>query len=161
VKDRNNGQEPGHRRRLDKEAQLARDQQLYGLKVQGWSYAEIADEMGMPKSSVQRCVERAAKAAGLQLNLELDAALAQYDSKVQAEDVTSPDQIGLLDDLQYHRLRYLALDDPVRQHWADAIAAGYRRPPPPPPGPVNDYPRGWRDGLAQTTGMHDPGGHDW
>ena len=50
------------RRRLDKERQNARDLELWRRKQQGASYAELAEEYGMPsRSSAQRCVEREAK----------------------------------------------------------------------------------------------------
>jgi len=58
-----NGNDPTARRRLDREAMNERDAEVWRLERQGWSVRSIARELGMPASSVQRCLAKAQKLA--------------------------------------------------------------------------------------------------
>jgi hypothetical protein len=60
---RNFMKDPTIRRRVDKEAMNERDAEVWRLHRQGMSVRGIARELGMPASSVQRCLARAAKRA--------------------------------------------------------------------------------------------------
>jgi hypothetical protein len=56
-----NGEDPTIRRRADREGLNQRDEQCWTLRQQRWSVRAIGRELNMPASSVQRCLERAAK----------------------------------------------------------------------------------------------------
>jgi hypothetical protein len=92
------------------------DAVAWKMQRRGMSVRQIAREMELAPSSVQRMLARAQKRAQeSSLERELDAIVASYDDgKLTCEKVTRPEQIELLDDLQYHRLRDLPLDHPAR-----------------------------------------------
>jgi DNA-binding CsgD family transcriptional regulator len=162
----NNGHDPTARRRLDKERQNDRDTECWRLMKQGLGPRAIARSLGMAPSSVQRCLERVQKMLADEqaetdaLTAELDAVVASYSAGLTVEDVSGPDHIAVLSDLEYHRLRYLPEEHPVRQVWAAAVAAGCRRPPTPPAVyPVGEQCGHWRDGLSGD--HHDDTGDEW
>ncbi len=47
------GDDPTARPRLDKERQNDRDTEIWRMKQRGMSLAELGDELGMPRSSVE------------------------------------------------------------------------------------------------------------
>jgi IS30 family transposase len=121
--------DPTARRRWEPEAQRERDAEITRLHRAGdMSQRDIAKMMNCSLGTVQHVIRREQKQPEQSLSDELDAALARYDgTALQAEDVTTADQIPELDDLQYHRLRYFPLDSPPQLAWGEAVAAGYRR----------------------------------
>ncbi len=144
--------DPTARRRWEPQAQAERDAEILRLYHAGVSQRDIAKMMNCSLGSVQLVVrkekQRQQQSLDRELNAELDAALAKYaDPELIAEDVTSPEQIAALDDLQYHRLRYLPVGHPVRELWGQAVEAGYRRPVPAPVGYPVDSDGSWRQGV--------------
>ena len=164
---KNNGQNNGHRRRLPREAMLARDAQIWAMHLARMTPAEIGDELGLARQTVGRSIERSEKRHRETEQLRADAAamgapehvLDQLVTDLACEDVTSPEQIAQLNDLEYHRLRYLRDDHPVRALWQQAVANGYHRPKPPPTTyPVQDDGIGsWRERVSGTSSPADDG----
>jgi hypothetical protein len=75
-----NGEDPTIRRRADREGLNQRDEQCWTLRQQRWSVRAIGRELNMPASSVQRCLERAAKRS------RPGNVLAAVDDELSAED---------------------------------------------------------------------------
>jgi hypothetical protein len=67
-----------------------------------------------------------------ELNAELDAVVAGYDDGgLKAEDVTRAEDVGRLNDLEKHRLRYFDLNSPQQcalAEWAASHPAPPREP---------------------------------
>jgi hypothetical protein len=157
-------------RRLDKEAMNDRDAEAWELQQKrGWSVREIARELQMPASSVQRCLQRTQKRLAAEqaetdraLSDELDAALAKYDDGgMTAEDVQTASDIPKLNALEYHRLRYCALDSPQQRAWAEAVKQGWRPPPREPVTYPIDDGYSWRAGVAVARGDPEPEADEW
>jgi len=55
VKRRKNN---GHRRRLPREAMLARDAQIFAMHLRGMSPTEVGDELGMARQTAERSIKR-------------------------------------------------------------------------------------------------------
>jgi hypothetical protein len=155
----NNGEDPTARRRQDREAMTSRDAQAWRLMKRGWSVRAIGRELGMPASSVQRCLQRAQK----RVAAELDAVLARYDDgDMTAERVQSAADVERCDPLERYRLRYFWQDSPQRL----ALVGWAQRHPQPPRTPdvypVRDGPS-WRErcdaAMADDSGTVDS--DDW
>jgi len=127
-----NSEDPTVRRRADREAMNERDGRAWKLQRQGFSVRAIARELGMAASSAQRCLERAARRQR-QLELEFDAVAGHDDEGgLDAEQVTRPEQVPLLNDLERWRLRHFDPESPQGR----ALAAWVAEHPPKPLPPV-------------------------
>jgi hypothetical protein len=86
----------GHRRRLPKEAMLARDAQIWAMHLRGMSDTEIADELGLPRSTAQRSIERGEKLHADDGSLEHLQACLDNPATGEPEDdpLKTPEQNG-------------------------------------------------------------------
>ncbi len=125
------------RRRLSRDEFMARDQQIWSMRADGHKIQHIADTVGCGLATVDRALKRlVARERRLDEELadDVDAVLARYDEQsLHAEDVTRPEQIPQLNDLEWFRLGHLRMDHPARRAAELAAAARYRRPAPPEP----------------------------
>lgn len=113
--------DPNDRCRIDHEAMIERDDDVWRRRQRGQSFRYIGRALNMPATSVQRCYQRALKRRQLspierELEAELDAALAKYGDGPRAEEVSRAEQVGLCNALERYRLRHFGLDSP--QRWA-------------------------------------------
>jgi hypothetical protein len=151
-----NRNEPTSRRRLPKEAQNVRDQEIWAQKQRGMNPTEIAAEYDLPRSTSRRSLERTEKRHRENDQLRADAAsgadehlLAQLaDNGLEAGDSRTAEDIMSLSDLEHFRLRYLPMDHPARTAWAAALATGWRRPKPEPLSDPSESPS-WREGTEK------------
>jgi hypothetical protein len=119
----NNGEGPTSRRRQDREAMNRRDRRAWELQRRGWSVRAIARELGIPASSVQRCLERARKRAGAGVLRAPDHLLPLLDTDPTAENVADdPSRWRALNALERYRLRH----EPAA---AALVDAGHRLAP--------------------------------
>lgn len=103
-----NGNDPRIRRRVDREAMNVRDAEAWRLQRQGWSVRSIARELGMPASSVQRCLAGAQKLSDVLAAGEPgDVLAAAIDDELKCGDVTCIEDIERLSELERYRLRHL------------------------------------------------------
>ncbi len=97
------------------------------MRAEGYTIQEIADAVGCGLATVDRALKRLV-ARQLMLAGEVDKALARYaDDGLRAEEVTSPEDIERLSDLEFWRLGFLPPSHPARQADSTAALYGYQR----------------------------------
>jgi hypothetical protein len=68
----------------------------------------------------------------LELDAELGALVARLDGSIHIEDVTSPEQVPMLNKLELWRAEFLEADHPAHAAVAQAVEQGWRWPESPP-----------------------------
>jgi transposase len=135
-----------------------RDAQAWELQRHGFSVRAIAHELGMPASSVQRCLQRAQKREQQfsDAMAEPGDVVAVTDDELTAEDVRTPFDVAKLSRLELWRLGHRPdLPADVRMAMAAAWAA---LPRPEITYPINDDGPSWREGVDRA--MSDDSGTD-
>jgi len=110
--------DPSARRRRDPDQALLDAREVVRRHLAGESVREIAAVLGLSATTVHRTIQdyrRAKREADR--DAEQSAVLAKLGGVLHCEDVTSPAEIAELNDLEYYRLRHLALGHPVRELW--------------------------------------------
>jgi len=164
-----NSEDPTIRRRCDREAMNERDERAWKLQRQGLSVRAIARELGMPPSSVQRCLERVVKRQDASALGADDHLPVMVDTELYADEVADqPELWHQLNPLERYRLRHqpaaLAL-----------VAEGHRLPPvhdedhldccvrhgiDPDWRPDDDGGRSWREGVDRAL-ADEPADSEW
>jgi hypothetical protein len=150
--------DPNVRRRLDREAMNVRDRAAWRLQRDGWSVRAIGRELGIPASSVQRCLERMVKRVR-QRELELETVAAGDDEPLYAEDVTRAEQVGLLDELERWRLGHAAPGSVARAALDEWLAGHPVAWSPPTVYPISGG-HCWRDGVQAALASNAVDGDD-
>jgi len=86
----------GQRRRLPKEAMLARDAAVWAMHLRGMTPTEIGDELGLPRQTAQRSLERSERLHANDGTLEHLQACFENEGSGEPEDDPNltPDQNG-------------------------------------------------------------------
>jgi IS30 family transposase len=95
---------------------VERDERIWAMRAQGFTFQEIADAVGCGLATVDRALKRLAARMADDEDEDFvgpDAALAQYDG-LRCEDVTKPEQVAELNALELFRLGHLPPDHPAR-----------------------------------------------
>jgi hypothetical protein len=136
-----------HRRRLSPVGFVERDQRIWTMRAEGYTFQEIADAVGCGLATVDRALKRLAArmTSEDEDDVQADEALARYDDQsMHCADVRTAEDVRRLNDLELYRMSFLPAGHPAFTAMEEAYAQGWRWPVSPKPTyPVGDTTLDW------------------